>query len=321
VALLDVRDLRVSFETDDGTVHAVQGMSFSVEPGQTLGIVGESGSGKSVCTQAIMGLTPGATVTGEARLNGADLLAMGERELERIRGSQVSLIFQDPLTSLHPLYRVGRQIAEVMTAHGKTTRQKATARAVELLGLVGIPQPDRRARDYPHQFSGGMRQRVMIAMALALEPALIIADEPTTALDVTVQAQILELLKRMQEDFRTAVILITRGSRLHRAPPPLHPGPLAIDPLLFGSDRSSAPHQGLPAVGHADDRTMPLCQSVPARPERLSGGTAAYEASRQPAGPHLRLHPAGRSSRHRRRIGATGNGAAGRHDCHPALVT
>jgi oligopeptide/dipeptide ABC transporter ATP-binding protein len=209
VALLDVRDLRVSFETDDGTVHAVQGMSFSVEPGQTLGIVGESGSGKSVCTQAIMGLTPGATVTGEARLNGADLLAMGERELERIRGSQVSLIFQDPLTSLHPLYRVGRQIAEVMTAHGKTTRQKATARAVELLGLVGIPQPDRRARDYPHQFSGGMRQRVMIAMALALEPALIIADEPTTALDVTVQAQILELLKRMQEDFRTAVILIT----------------------------------------------------------------------------------------------------------------
>jgi peptide/nickel transport system ATP-binding protein len=209
MALLDVRDLRVSFNTDDGTVFAVQGMSFSVEPGQTLGIVGESGSGKSVCTQAIMGLAPGATVTGQALLDGADLLSMSEHELEGIRGQKVSLIFQDPLTSLHPLYRVGRQIAEVMQSHGRLKRQEADARAVELLGLVGIPQPERRVRDYPHQFSGGMRQRVMIAMALALEPALIIADEPTTALDVTVQAQILELLGRMQKDFRTAVILIT----------------------------------------------------------------------------------------------------------------
>jgi oligopeptide/dipeptide ABC transporter ATP-binding protein len=209
MALLEVRDLRVSFDTDDGTVYAVQGMSFTVEAGQTVGIVGESGSGKSVSTQAIMGLTPGATITGEALLDGANLLTMSEHQLEGIRGSKVSLIFQDPLTSLHPLYRVGYQIGEAMRVHGHMTKDQAEARAVELLGLVGIPQPDKRVRDYPHQFSGGMRQRVMIAMALALEPKLIIADEPTTALDVTVQAQILELLARMQRDFKTAVILIT----------------------------------------------------------------------------------------------------------------
>ena len=207
--LLDVRDLRVSFDTDDGTVYAVQGMSFTVEAGKTLAIVGESGSGKSVSTQAIMGLSPGATVTGEALLDGQDLLAMSEHELESIRGQKVSMIFQDPLTSLHPLFRVGRQIAEVFEAHGNFKRKETEARAVELLRLVGIPQPESRVRDYPHQFSGGMRQRVMIAMALALEPALIIADEPTTALDVTVQAQILELLKKMQDEFQTAVILIT----------------------------------------------------------------------------------------------------------------
>jgi oligopeptide/dipeptide ABC transporter ATP-binding protein len=209
VPLLEVRDLRVSFETDDGTAYAVQGMSFSVDAGKTLGIVGESGSGKSVCTQAIMGLTPGATVSGEALLNGRDLLTMHEDELERIRGETVSMIFQDPLTSLHPLYRIGRQIAEVLQAHGRASRSEAETKAVDLLRLVGIPQPESRARDYPHQFSGGMRQRVMIAMALALDPALIIADEPTTALDVTVQAQILELLERMQSEFDTAVILIT----------------------------------------------------------------------------------------------------------------
>jgi oligopeptide/dipeptide ABC transporter ATP-binding protein len=209
MALLEVRDLRVSFDTDDGTVYAVQGMSFSVEAGQTLGIVGESGSGKSVSTQAIMGLAPGAKVTGEALLEGVDLVSMTEQQLQSIRGRKVSLIFQDPLTSLHPLYRVGRQIAEVLETHGKVSRSEALKRAVELLGLVGIPEPDKRVRDYPHQFSGGMRQRVMIAMALAYEPMLIIADEPTTALDVTVQAQILELLHRMQQDFQTAVILIT----------------------------------------------------------------------------------------------------------------
>ncbi|MGH9008095.1 MAG: ABC transporter ATP-binding protein [Acidimicrobiales bacterium] len=209
MALLDVRDLRVSFDTDDGTVFAVQGMTFSVEPGQTLGIVGESGSGKSVSTQAIMGLSPGARTSGTALLDGQDLLEMDEAELQKIRGAKVSMIFQDPLTSLHPLYRVGTQIAEVMRAHRKMPKDRALERAVELLEIVGIPEPKNRVRDYPHQFSGGMRQRVMIAMALALEPKLIIADEPTTALDVTVQAQILEVLNRMQQDFETAVILIT----------------------------------------------------------------------------------------------------------------
>jgi peptide/nickel transport system ATP-binding protein len=209
VTLLDVRDLKVSFPTDDGVVCAVQGMSFSIEPGKTLGIVGESGSGKSVSTQAIMGLSPGATTTGQALLNGEDLLTMSESQLQKIRGSTVSMIFQDPLTSLHPLYRVGHQIAEVLEAHGRATGKAAEARAVELLRLVGIPQPESRTRDYPHQFSGGMRQRVMIAMALSLEPALIIADEPTTALDVTVQAQILDLLARLQSEFNSAIILIT----------------------------------------------------------------------------------------------------------------
>jgi len=208
VVLLEVKDLRVSFDTDDGTVFAVQGVSFSLEAGKTLGIVGESGSGKSVATQTLMGLSPGARVSGQALLEGRDLLQMDEEELQSIRGAKVGMIFQDPLTSLHPLYRVGYQIAEVMVAHGKT-RAEAHERAVELLRVVGIPEPEKRARGFPHEFSGGMRQRVMIAMALALEPALIIADEPTTALDVTVQAQILAPLARMQSEFGTAIILIT----------------------------------------------------------------------------------------------------------------
>jgi peptide/nickel transport system ATP-binding protein len=209
VALLDVRDLRVSFVTDDGTVEAVQGLSFSVERGQTLGIVGESGSGKSVATQAIMGLSPAAHVVGRAEFEGEDLLGLNEEQMRAIRGARISMIFQDPLTSLHPLFRVGSQIAEAIEAHEDVGRQDAEDRAVELLDTVGIPNPASRARDYPHQFSGGMRQRAMIAMAIALRPALIIADEPTTALDVTVQAQILELLSRLQTEFGTAIILIT----------------------------------------------------------------------------------------------------------------
>jgi peptide/nickel transport system ATP-binding protein len=209
MALLDVEDLRVSFSTDDGVVEAVQGLSFSVERGKTLGIVGESGSGKSVSTQAIMGLSPFAQITGRAEFEGRDLLGMSEDELREIRGARISMIFQDPLTSLHPLYRVGWQIAEAIHAHETVSKKAAAARAVDLLKMVGIPQPDQRANDYPHQFSGGMRQRAMIAMALALRPALIIADEPTTALDVTVQAQILELLADLQKQFETAIILIT----------------------------------------------------------------------------------------------------------------
>jgi len=209
MALLEVVDLRVTFDTDDGVVQAVQGMSFAVDRGRTLGIVGESGSGKSVSTQAILGLSPGARTTGHAYLDGVDLLDMSESELQSVRGARISMIFQDPLTSLHPLFRVGDQIAEAIRAHEKVTKRDAHQRAVEMLGKVGIPQPDRRARDYPHQFSGGMRQRAMIAMALSLHPPLIIADEPTTALDVTVQAQILELLAELREELDTAVILIT----------------------------------------------------------------------------------------------------------------
>jgi oligopeptide/dipeptide ABC transporter ATP-binding protein len=207
--LLDVQDLHVSFDTADGKLHAVRGSSFSIGRGQTLGIVGESGSGKSVSAQALLGLVPGAEVSGHAWFEGRDLLAMTSEQLRAVRGRRISMVFQDPLTSLHPLYKVGWQIAEAMRAHGSVSREAASRRAVELLGMVGIPRPKERVNDYPHQFSGGMRQRVMIAMALALSPALIIADEPTTALDATVQAQVLELLIKLQGELGTSLILIT----------------------------------------------------------------------------------------------------------------
>ena len=210
MTLLEVRDLNVSFPTADGVVRAVRGVSFDVEPGRTLGIVGESGSGKTVLTQTLLGLTPGAQVWGSAMFEGADLLDLNEDELRRVRGARISVIFQDPLTSLHPLYKIGWQISEMIRAHDKSvSKSEAAARTVELLRRVGIPKAETRANDYPHQFSGGMRQRAMIAMALALEPRLIIADEPTTALDATVQAQILDLLLRLQEDLGTALIMIT----------------------------------------------------------------------------------------------------------------
>jgi oligopeptide/dipeptide ABC transporter ATP-binding protein len=209
MSLLEVTDLTVTFPTEDGLVKAVQGLSFEVDAGKTLGIVGESGSGKSVSTQTIMGLTRGAQITGRALFEGRDLLTMSNDELRRVRGAQIGMIFQDPLSSLHPQYRVGWQIMEMIQAHEDMNDRDARKRAVELLGLVGIPQPDRRVEDYPHQFSGGMRQRAMIAMALALNPRLLIADEPTTALDVTVQAQIMDLIERLQREFNTAVIMIT----------------------------------------------------------------------------------------------------------------
>ena len=209
MSLLDVTDLRVTFPTEDGLVRAVQGVSFSLDAGQTLGIVGESGSGKSVSTQTIMGLTRGAQITGTAVFEGNDLLTMSDSDLRHVRGAQIGMIFQDPLSSLHPQYKVGWQIVEMIRAHEDVSTKDAAKRAVDLLGLVGIPQPDRRVDDYPHQFSGGMRQRAMIAMALALNPKLLIADEPTTALDVTVQAQIIDLIERLQAEFNTAVIMIT----------------------------------------------------------------------------------------------------------------
>ncbi|NUP04141.1 MAG: ABC transporter ATP-binding protein [Nonomuraea sp.] len=210
MSLLEVTDLQVSFPTSDGVVQAVRGLSFAVDSGQTLAIVGESGSGKTVSTQAILGLTPDADISGTALFEGVDLLRLDQEQLRRIRGAEISVVFQDPLTSLHPLYKVGWQIEELIRVHHPGTRRaEARKRAVELLGLVGIPRPDRRVDDYPHQFSGGMRQRAMIAMALALNPKLIVADEPTTALDATVQAQILELIGRVQAEFDIALILIT----------------------------------------------------------------------------------------------------------------
>jgi peptide/nickel transport system ATP-binding protein len=209
--LLDVRGLRVSFETEDGTLTACDGVSYSVDPGRTLGIVGESGSGKTVSALTVMGLTrfAGARVSGEALLEGHDLLRLSDAELRALRGSEMAMIFQDPLSSLHPLKRVGAQLAEAVRAHTRVSRAAARARAVELLELVDLPDPARRVRSYPHELSGGMRQRAMIAMALANEPKLLIADEPTTALDVTVQAQILELIRGLQGEFGMAVVIVT----------------------------------------------------------------------------------------------------------------
>ncbi|MER5218552.1 ABC transporter ATP-binding protein [Streptomyces sp. NPDC002838] len=208
---LDVRDLRVHFPTEDGIVKSVDGVSFTLEKGSTLGIVGESGSGKSVTSLALLGLHKGtrAMVSGEIRLEGRELVALPEREMRALRGRTVSMIFQDPLSALHPYFTVGAQIAEAYQVHHKVAKKEARERAVEMLKRVGIPQPERRAKDYPHQFSGGMRQRAMIAMTLVCDPALLIADEPTTALDVTVQAQILDLIRDLQEEFGSAVILIT----------------------------------------------------------------------------------------------------------------
>ena len=209
--LLEVRDLRVSFRTEDGLVQAVDGVSFSVARGEVLGIVGESGSGKSVTVMSIMRLIrdPNATFEGEVFYKGRDLLKLNPDQMRGVRGSEIAMIFQDPMTSLNPVYRVGWQIAEQVRAHESISKAGAQARAVDLLAAVGIPEPKLRVDDYPHQFSGGMRQRAMIAMALVCDPGLLIADEPTTALDVTVQAQILDLLRDLQEQSGTAIILIT----------------------------------------------------------------------------------------------------------------
>ncbi|MBO0867470.1 MAG: ABC transporter ATP-binding protein [Micromonosporaceae bacterium] len=209
---LTVRDLNVRFRTEDGVVRAVNGVSFSVAPGRTLGIVGESGSGKSVTGLAVLGLhDPRRTeVAGEILVDGRNIVGLGESQVRRLRGRSVAMVFQDPLSALHPYYPVGRQIAEAYRVHHRSaSRADARAQAVRMLGRVGIPQPERRADRYPHEFSGGMRQRVMIAMALVNDPALLVADEPTTALDVTVQAQILDLLADLQAEFHTAIVLIT----------------------------------------------------------------------------------------------------------------
>lgn len=208
---LSVRDLRVHFPTMDGIVKATDGLSFDVAKGKTLGIVGESGSGKSVSTSTILGLHRGtrAQVTGQIMLDGTDLLSLSDEEMRLRRGREVAMIFQDPLSAMHPYYTVGNQIAEAYRVHNDVGKKAARTRTIEMLDRVGIPQPDRRVDDYPHQFSGGMRQRAMIAMALINDPSLIIADEPTTALDVTVQAQILDLLQDLQKEFQSAILIIT----------------------------------------------------------------------------------------------------------------
>ncbi|MGW2269228.1 ABC transporter ATP-binding protein [Streptomyces yangpuensis] len=215
-AFLDVRDLKVHFPTEDGLVKSVDGLSFTLEKGKTLGIVGESGSGKSVTSLGIMGLhrvgqygRQRARISGEIWLDGKELLSADENEVRRLRGREIAMIFQDPLSAMHPYFTVGKQIAEAYRVHHKVDKKAARRRAVELLDRVGIPEPHKRVDSYPHEFSGGMRQRAMIAMALVNNPELLIADEPTTALDVTVQAQILDLIRDLQKEFGSAVIMIT----------------------------------------------------------------------------------------------------------------
>ena len=210
-ALLTVKDLKVSFNTEDGVVHAVEGVSYEVEPGKTLGIVGESGSGKTVGTLTIMGLTRAANtqISGQAIFDGEDLLSASEQQMRAIRGDEIAMIFQDPLSSLHPFFTIGAQLVEAIQVHNKVSKAAARTRSAELLTMVGLSDARDRLSSYPHEFSGGMRQRVMIAMALANEPRLLIADEPTTALDVTVQAQILELIADLQAETGTAMIIIT----------------------------------------------------------------------------------------------------------------
>ncbi|HKU56243.1 MAG TPA: ABC transporter ATP-binding protein [Gaiellaceae bacterium] len=209
--LLEVKDLKVRFATEDGIVQAVSGISFELERGKVLGIVGESGSGKSVTAMTLMGLTRGvnARFEGEVLYKGTDLLKISDEGMQDYRGNELGMIFQDPMTSLNPVYKIGDQIVEAIQSHERVDKRTARARTIELLRQVGIPNPDTRVDDFPHQFSGGMRQRAMIAMALSCNPAVLIADEPTTALDVTIQAQIVELVSRLKDDFNSAVIFIT----------------------------------------------------------------------------------------------------------------
>ena len=212
--LLDIRGLKTHFKTDDGWLHAVDGVDMSIEAGETLGVVGESGCGKSVTAKTVMKLIdmpPGRIVAGQVLWQGRDLVPLGAEDMRRIRAKEIAIIFQEPMTSLNPVYTVGEQIAESIRLHEGLSRKDAIARAVEMLKLVRIPTPERRVHDYPHQFSGGMRQRVMIAMALSCKPQLLIADEPTTALDVTIQAQILDLLAELKAELGMAILLITHA--------------------------------------------------------------------------------------------------------------
>ena len=286
---LEVRDLTVRFQTEDGTVRAVNGVSFTVEPGRTLGIVGESGSGKSVASLAVLGLhNPRRTkVGGQILVGGRDIVGLADDQVRKLRGRKMAMIFQDPLSALHPYYTVGRQVAEAYRVHHPSaSRVQARARAVAMLGRVGIPQPDKRFDRYPHEFSGGMRQRVMIAMALVNDPDLLIADEPTTALDVTVQAQILDLLADLQAEFNTAIVLITHdlgivaemaqrvvvmyaGRKVEEAPVaelfarPRHPYTRGL--------LDSIPKLGMGSAGGAATRLSEIAGTVPSLAESIVG--------------------------------------------------
>ncbi|MFF4320640.1 ABC transporter ATP-binding protein [Streptomyces sp. NPDC001568] len=299
--LLEVRDLSVTFTTPRGTVRAVDSLGFTVEAGRTLGIVGESGSGKSVTSLAVMGLHRGAEVTGSIALAGQELTGLAEKRLSKLRGRRMAMIFQDPLSSLHPYYTVGEQIAEHFRVHFRAGRAAARKRAVDMLGEVGIPEPARRAGEYPHQFSGGMRQRAMIAMALACEPELLIADEPTTALDVTVQAQILELIARLQQEHGLGVVMITHdlgvvarvahevlvmygGRAVEQAPvdalfaDPAHPYTRGLlDSLPRLDDADDAPLRAIPGSPPSLLVRTPGCAFAPRCP-RAAAGTDAERA-------------------------------------------
>jgi peptide/nickel transport system ATP-binding protein len=274
VPLLEVSDLQTTFRTDDGPVTAVDGVSFTLERGRTLGIVGESGSGKSVTSLSMMRLLPdSAKVSGRVMFDGRDLLKLDDAELRKIRGNDMAMIFQDPMTSLNPVYTIGWQLAEAVRIHQDVSRQKALVRAREMLAAVGIANPEARLKDYPHQFSGGMRQRVMIAMALANDPDLLIADEPTTALDVTTQAQILELMRRLRSEFDSAIVMITHdlgvvaelcddvlvmyGGRVAEQGPVEEIFSLPQHPYTWGL------MQSMPSRHHGSERLSPIPGSPP----------------------------------------------------------
>jgi ABC-type microcin C transport system duplicated ATPase subunit YejF len=330
-ALLSVRDLRVEFWTRRGTIHAVNGISFDIAPGETLGIVGESGCGKSVTSLALLGILPraGRVPSGAAHFEGRDLLQMSDRELRSVRGREIAMIFQDPMTSLNPVLTIGKQIREALQKHFGLSKRDADARVAELLDRVGIPGAKERAKDYPHQFSGGMRQRAMIAMALACKPKLLIADEPTTALDVTIQAQILDLLRELVREEGSALILIThdlgvvagmcervnvmyagmfmetgrRRPAVRLAASPVHARAARVDsaarrtaPLAAEADRRRAARHAEPSGRVPVPTAMPLRGRAVAR-----GGSAAR---RDRAGPLRRVLQPGA----RRRVGARARG-------------
>ena len=322
--LLEIRDLTVSFRTESGVVHAVDGLSLSLGLGEVVGIVGESGSGKTVSMMAVMRLIrdPNAVIEGEVLHRGRDLLKLSQREMRQVRGGEIAMIFQDPMTALTPVYTVGWQIAEQLRAHEDLTKKQARRRTVELLAEVGISNPERRIDDYPHQFSGGMRQRVMIAMALSCNPSLLIADEPTTALDVTIQAQILELMKRLQRDYGSSILLITHdmgvvseiaervvvmyagsvveegpeGGGLPRPAAPVHVGPARLDSSCRHARAAARGDPGLAAVAACATRRMSFRAALPASLRALLGPAGARRAGR---------------ARSRRRLPSRPGGAAG----------